>query len=68
VYYNNVIVGITYLKLIVVQITIFLTKGGVPCIDFFFHYFNHKKFSKGKLFFDMGIVNEDSEKGYHAGL
>jgi hypothetical protein len=23
---------------------------------------------KGKLFFDMGIVNEDDEKGYNAGL
>jgi hypothetical protein len=36
-------------------------KGGVPCIDFI-HYFNQKVQERGKTFFDMGIVNDDSEK------
>ncbi|MTH14087.1 GNAT family N-acetyltransferase [Flavobacterium sp. LC2016-01] len=40
----------------------------VRALDFLFINLIHKYKRKGKLFFDMGIVNEDSESGYHSGL
>lgn len=46
------------------------TKKGeeLRALDFLFINLIQKYKSEGKLFFDMGIVNEDNEKGYHAGL
>lgn len=40
----------------------------VRALDFLFINLIHKYKRKGKLFFDMGIVNEENEKGYHPGL
>lgn len=37
-------------------------------LDFLFISLIEKYKQEGKLFFDMGIVNDDNEKGYHAGL
>ena len=37
-------------------------------LDFLFINLIQKYKQEGKLFFDMGIVNEDNESGYHAGL
>lgn len=46
------------------------TKKGeeLRALDFLFISLIEKYKKKGKLFFDMGIVNDDNEKGYHAGL
>lgn len=46
------------------------TKKGeeVRALDFLFINLIHKYKRKGKHFFDMGIVNEDNELGYHPGL
>jgi hypothetical protein len=46
------------------------TKNGeeVRALDFLFINLIHKYKRKGKHFFDMGIVNEDNELGYHPGL
>ena len=46
------------------------TKKGeeLRALDFLFINLIQKYKSEGKLFFDMGIVNDDNEKGYHAGL
>ncbi|KAF2335144.1 GNAT family N-acetyltransferase [Flavobacterium daemonense] len=40
----------------------------VRALDFLFINLIHKYKRKGKHFFDMGIVNEDNESGYHPGL
>lgn len=40
----------------------------VRALDFLFINLIHKYKRKGKRFFDMGIVNEENESGYHAGL
>ncbi|OIV41310.1 GNAT family N-acetyltransferase [Flavobacterium johnsoniae] len=40
----------------------------VRALDFLFINLIHKYKRKGKQFFDMGIVNEDNELGYHPGL
>lgn len=40
----------------------------VRALDFLFINLIHKYKRKGKHFFDMGIVNEESESGYHSGL
>ncbi len=40
----------------------------VRALDFLFINLIHKYKRKGKHFFDMGIVNEDNESGYHSGL
>ncbi|MCP2027243.1 hypothetical protein L1276_002400 [Flavobacterium sp. HSC-32F16] len=47
-----------------------ITKNGeeVRALDFLFINLIHKYKRKGKHFFDMGIVNEDNELGYHPGL
>lgn len=37
-------------------------------LDFLFINLIHKYKRKGKHFFDMGIVNEENESGYHPGL
>ncbi|TRX00949.1 GNAT family N-acetyltransferase [Flavobacterium gawalongense] len=37
-------------------------------LDFLFISLIEKYKREGKFFFDMGIVNDDNEKGYHAGL
>lgn len=46
------------------------TKKGeeLRALDFLFINLIKKYKSEGKLFFDMGIVNEDDEKGYNPGL
>ena len=46
------------------------TKKGeeLRALDFLFINLIEKFKSEGKLFFDMGIVNENNAKGYHAGL
>ena len=46
------------------------TKKGeeLRALDFLFINLIQKYKSEGKFFFDMGIVNDDNEKGYHAGL
>jgi len=46
------------------------TKKGeeLRALDFLFINLIKKYKQEGKLFFDMGIVNEDNEQGYHAGL
>ncbi|WP_316632902.1 GNAT family N-acetyltransferase [uncultured Flavobacterium sp.] len=67
---------------IVAGITIFETKNVVKsqygatsekgekvrALDFLFINLIHKYKRKGKRFFDMGIVNEENESGYHPGL
>jgi hypothetical protein len=40
----------------------------VRALDFLFINLIHKYKRKGKLFFDMGIVNSDDEKDYNVGL
>jgi len=40
----------------------------VRALDFLFINLIHKYKRKGKRFFDMGIVNEENESGYHSGL
>ncbi|SHM10549.1 GNAT family N-acetyltransferase [Flavobacterium xanthum] len=46
------------------------TKKGeeLRALDFLFITLIKKYKQEGKLFFDMGIVNDANEKGYHAGL
>ena len=46
------------------------TKKGeeLRALDFLFINLMQKYQQEGKLFFDMGIVNEDNEQGFHAGL
>jgi hypothetical protein len=46
------------------------TKKGeeLRALDFAFISLIEKYKRVGKLFFDMGIVNDDNEKGYHSGL
>ena len=46
------------------------TKKGeeLRALDFLYINLIKKYKQEGKLFFDMGIVNEDNEQGYHAGL
>jgi hypothetical protein len=41
---------------------------GVRALDFLFINLIEKYKRKGKRFFDMGIVNEENESGYHSGL
>ena len=67
---------------IIAGITIFETKNvvksqygatskkgeGVRALDFLFINLIHKYKRKGKHFFDMGIVNDENESGYHSGL
>lgn len=67
---------------IVAGITIFETNGVVKsqygatskkgeevrALDFLFIHLILKFKREGKRFFDMGIVNEENEKGYHSGL
>jgi len=67
---------------IIAGITLFETKNGVKsqygatskkgeevrALDFLFINLIHKYKRKGKRFFDMGIVNEENESGYNAGL
>lgn len=67
---------------IVAGITLFETSAGVKsqygattdegerlrALDYLFINLIQKYKESGKLFFDMGIVNDDNEKGYNAGL
>jgi lipid II:glycine glycyltransferase (peptidoglycan interpeptide bridge formation enzyme) len=67
---------------IVAGITIFETQNGVKsqygattkkgeelrALDFLFINLIQKYKQEGKLFFDMGIVNDENEKGYNSGL
>lgn len=73
VYFEDVIIaGITVFETETVVKSQYgaTTKKGeeLRALDFLFINLIEKFKSEGKLFFDMGIVNEDNEKGYHAGL
>jgi hypothetical protein len=73
VYYEDVIVaGITLFETEIVvksQYGATTEKGEeLRALDFLFISLIQKYKSEGKLFFDMGIVNDENEKGYHAGL
>jgi hypothetical protein len=73
VYYkHNIIAGITVFETDTVVKSQYgaTTKKGEEfrALDFLFITLIKKYRREGKLFFDMGIVNDDSEKGYHAGL
>lgn len=73
VYFEDVIIaGITLFETETVVKSQYgaTTKKGeeLRALDFLFINLIEKFKSEGKLFFDMGIVNEDNEKGYHAGL
>lgn len=73
VYFEDVIIaGITVFETETVvksQYGATIKKGEeLRALDFLFINLIQKFKSEGKLFFDMGIVNEDNEKGYHAGL
>jgi hypothetical protein len=73
VYYEGVIIaGITLFETETVvksQYGATTTKGEeLRALDFLFISLIDKYKKEGKLFFDMGIVNNDNEKGYHAGL
>ena len=72
-YYENVIVaGITVFETETVVKSQYgaTTKKGeeLRALDFLFINLIKKYKSEGKLFFDMGIVNDADEKGYNAGL
>ena len=73
VYFEDVIIaGITLFETETVVKSQYgaTTKKGeeLRALDFLVINLIRKYKSEGKLFFDMGIVNEDNEKGYHAGL
>ncbi len=73
VYYDGVIIaGITLFETETVVKSQYgaTTKKGeeLRALDFLFINLIKKYQKEGKLFFDMGIVNEDNEQGYHAGL
>jgi hypothetical protein len=73
VYYNNdIIAGITLFEADTVVKSQYgaTTKKGqeLRALDFLFINLIKKYKREGKQFFDMGIVNEDNEKGYHTGL
>jgi hypothetical protein len=73
VYFEDVIIaGITVFETETVVKSQYgaTTKKGeeLRALDFLFINLIQKFKSEGKLFFDMGIVNDDNEKGYHAGL
>ena len=73
VYYNDAIIaGVTIFETETVvksQYGATTEKGEeLRALDFLFISLIEKYKKEGKLFFDMGIVNDDNEKGYHAGL
>jgi hypothetical protein len=73
VYYDGVIIaGITLFETQTVVKSQYgaTTKKGeeLRALDFLFISLIQKYKREGKLFFDMGIVNDDNEKGYHPGL
>ncbi|MFV8343320.1 FemAB family protein [Flavobacterium sp. XS2P39] len=73
VYYEDVIIaGITLFeteKVVKSQYGATTKKGEkLRALDFLYITLIEKYKREGKLFFDMGIVNDDNEKGYHAGL
>ncbi|MFV5688370.1 FemAB family protein [Flavobacterium sp. ZT3R25] len=73
VYYEGVIIaGITLFETETVVKSQYgaTTKKGeeLRALDFLFINLIRKYKREGKLFFDMGIVNDDNEKGYHTGL
>jgi hypothetical protein len=73
VYYNtDIIAGITLFETDTVVKSQYgaTTKKGeeLRALDFLFITLIKKYKREGKQFFDMGIVNEDNEKGYHTGL
>ena len=73
VYYeDHIIAGITIFETDTVVKSQYgaTTKKGEEfrALDFLFISLIGKYKKQGKLFFDMGIVNEDNENGYHAGL
>ena len=73
VYYDGVIIaGITLFQTETVVKSQYgaTTKKGeeLRALDFLYINLIKKYQQEGKLFFDMGIVNEDNKPGYHAGL
>lgn len=73
VYYDNdIIAGITLFETDAVVKSQYgaTTKKGeeLRALDFLIITLVQKYKQEGKLFFDMGIVNEDNEQGFHAGL
>lgn len=73
VYYNDeIIAGITIFETETVVKSQYgaTTKKGeeLRALDFLFINLIKKYKREGKLFFDMGIVNDSNEEGYHAGL
>ncbi|MBC7749738.1 MAG: GNAT family N-acetyltransferase [Methylotenera sp.] len=73
VYFEDVIIaGITLFETETVVKSQYgaTTKKGekLRALDFLFITLIKKYKQEGKLFFDMGIVNDDNEKEYHAGL
>ena len=73
VYYEGVIIaGITLFETETVVKSQYgaTTKKGeeLRALDFLFIRLIQKYKSEGKLFFDMGVVTDDNEKGYNAGL
>lgn len=73
VYQNNeIIAGITIFEtenVVKSQYGATSKKGEkVRALDFLFINLIEKYKREGKRFFDMGIVNEENEKGYHSGL
>ncbi|PKH66118.1 FemAB family protein [Flavobacterium sp. ALD4] len=73
VYHNNdIIAGITLFETDTVVKSQYgaTTKKGeeLRALDFLFINLIKKYKREGKQFFDMGIVNDDNEKGYHTGL
>jgi hypothetical protein len=69
---NTIIAGITLFEMDSVVKSQYgaTTKKGeeLRALDFLFINLIRKYKREGKLFFDMGIVNDGNEKGYHAGL
>jgi hypothetical protein len=73
VYYENcIIAGITIFEtqnVVKSQYGATTKKGEeLRALDFLFINLIQKYKQEGKLFFDMGIVNDENEKGYNAGL
>jgi hypothetical protein len=71
-YEDEIIAGITLFETETVVKSQYgaTTKKGeeLRALDFLFINLIQKYKDEGKLFFDMGIVNDDNENGYHAGL
>ena len=69
---NNIVAGITIFEsgsVVKSQYGVTTDKGErLRALDYLFINLVQKYKDNGKLFFDMGIVNDDNEKGFSAGL